>query len=1012
MPNDVPQIAAQAVEPQQTNFGFERLANNRNVSDNTFIYYCRGTIHQEGRLDTLFTDSSVNEYTFSRLRQELVAKYGEEIGDSLTPMTADFMTGKKQLKVSDLRTIFGEAERLQLEKMQQTIDQEGFPEHVPQARKDALFASFNHVAETGGIITRDVMADWILEQYGERGELLKNIFMKSEYAANFKVNDSLKVLPMIETINGLLEGKSADIVNAMKAIYAAPGTVGPAGVKSVLQKTFDVFATTFAMFEAKDLKTPQGVLNVLMKAEALNRVPEADFSHLVAAAATARLKDLLSLVDCGMPTSPDQFLAQTENTKKIVDDMPPQIQAFIMDICMNSKTVDAKGLVAFLSKHFGEAVAQHVKDAVGLVDDEKCTFERVVSAADSAALRGLKDELLATFTGKAPGLDLGGLIDQKIAEIAKESPIRAAGVDQVRADVLKASVEAYADKFIEDHADFKDRLEAGVKEDAAAFIAQAKSDEASFAALQTKFSVRLAKLVAEDIRSRLVGEQSLSEDVKNSLLAAVDRAAAEGVVFSGDVFSAWLKQAFEPHGGLVQAMFLTSAFANPLSREQIPAVVKSMTDIHAILRNEPEPVLKALEEFYSDGSLKVNDERRSGVMNQLFGSTLADLAVKLTGKDKLDMIDVVQAFGMAQAMKEVASETSPAAVAVAVAMQDKRVTLAPNGTTDPASVVSLREAAQAIHQLTQQLPPTELKALEDFCRSGDISGKSFAASLEKFFGDVLAPERKAELERTDKCTIEQVLPFIADGNAKMQEKAAQTIKDQFRAQFGEVSQEVNQKLDEGLRPLIEGKKVTTSPTQVLVAQYEALRQHIDEVRDSLKFLLPQDGEALSASLVKFIDDGAAQMRAHIGSVTGEQIRTFEAQARAKFAEQEPLRTAAARHADAPDDVKRYIDEEVARLMGKADLAKADIDAFVAEVQNRLQPQEPGRGNDNLEAPGEEVNPDEVARAAEQPGNVGEDHNNVPPQEVRAGNDAGNQNEVENEVRAEEPGGENRNAEHA
>lgn len=107
MPIDMVQNAGQQLG------AFGTMAAQVEGKDDKFVFVKGNTIKTEGGFGHLFTKKSTNIATTQTLQNEVIAKYGKDVGDALAPTFNKFITSGKQLTLGTVKTILHAAEDLE-----------------------------------------------------------------------------------------------------------------------------------------------------------------------------------------------------------------------------------------------------------------------------------------------------------------------------------------------------------------------------------------------------------------------------------------------------------------------------------------------------------------------------------------------------------------------------------------------------------------------------------------------------------------------------------------------------------------------------------------------------------------------------------------------------------------------------------------------------------------------------------------------------------------------------------
>ena len=144
---------------------FQDIANNRQISDNDYVFVKHGRAQVEGKLSHKFTSIERNAKSVRLLMQELRARYGVRIGTSaFLPELYRFSGGGKQLKVGDLRRIFQVGEFMRLSQVAQAIRQS-----CGEGYDDALRPLSEHLQASRMVMVSDADARAaIVSRFGEK----------------------------------------------------------------------------------------------------------------------------------------------------------------------------------------------------------------------------------------------------------------------------------------------------------------------------------------------------------------------------------------------------------------------------------------------------------------------------------------------------------------------------------------------------------------------------------------------------------------------------------------------------------------------------------------------------------------------------------------------------------------------------------------------------------------------------------------------------------------------------
>lgn len=166
---------------------FEALARNQTISDNKYVYAkTSGTVTSENGLGHTFTATSTNLRTVTNLREEIRTKFGETALEATSSLLEEFQSGKTQLKVKDLRTIFTLAESVKLNEVARELTAT-----FGTDMGNAFVTTMGDAIANRGLISSDDICALLSAKYG----INTANFAMERYGLDHFSGEMLKTLP-------------------------------------------------------------------------------------------------------------------------------------------------------------------------------------------------------------------------------------------------------------------------------------------------------------------------------------------------------------------------------------------------------------------------------------------------------------------------------------------------------------------------------------------------------------------------------------------------------------------------------------------------------------------------------------------------------------------------------------------------------------------------------------------------------------------------------------------------
>ncbi len=284
---------------------FEAVANDRRVSDTDYVYVKGGKVRTEGRASHWFTSSRCKAKTAQWLQASLKARFSREVaGGSVRDIDArGFASGDHQIRVSDLRKYFGDAQRAVLNEVAQTIADEH-----PGAG-DALAPLSARIRENR-VVTASEMRSVISARYGHRAA---SVVLASHQDA--RITDLSRLMNEARAAQARLNELSEPVVQALVNFCVRGST--KAVLTDLLMERFDFASESVASLVAPAVAalpargiTEEEAVKVLKKAQLVcNRQRIQACMTKVGDPVVCRLVGLTAMYGKGLEFGRDEELA-------------------------------------------------------------------------------------------------------------------------------------------------------------------------------------------------------------------------------------------------------------------------------------------------------------------------------------------------------------------------------------------------------------------------------------------------------------------------------------------------------------------------------------------------------------------------------------------------------------------------------------------------------------------------------------------------------------------------------
>ncbi len=206
----------------------QRLANDKSLSDDTYVYLKDGKLHAENRLSHAFTFSSTKAKTSQALYRAFTKYYGDDGCTARKEFERSYY-GFHQLKVKDLRKAFATAEATKLNTMTESLSKA-----YGEAMGDALAPLSTHVAR-GGSVTQKMIGQVMDRVFGDGASAVvlgnaKGNYLESMPALMQAASDAKAEIDK-------LQGKPGRVMDAIFDVCRR-GPLAKANVEQTLAKCF------------------------------------------------------------------------------------------------------------------------------------------------------------------------------------------------------------------------------------------------------------------------------------------------------------------------------------------------------------------------------------------------------------------------------------------------------------------------------------------------------------------------------------------------------------------------------------------------------------------------------------------------------------------------------------------------------------------------------------------------------------------------------------------------------